>query len=202
MPRNVEIKAKLGTKERFDQVCARAEAISDQPMKVLEQYDTFFHCEDGRLKLRVLMDSGVGHLIYYQRGDQGGPKQSVYNIYVTDDPLRLETVLKNALGATGEVQKTRQLYMVGQTRIHLDTVKGLEGYFMELEVVLTQEQTEEEGQAIATDLMQKLGIRKEDLLEGAYMDLLRTTSSDVPKTEKHVLEQQQDHVSSNKKQRT
>jgi adenylate cyclase class IV len=60
---------------------------------------------------------------------------------------------------------------VGQTRVHLDEVEGL-GEFMELEVVLRQGQTDLEGQAIARDLMSRLGVHEEDLLEGAYMDLL------------------------------
>ena len=34
------------------------------------------------------------------------------------------------------------------------------------------DQSDAEGQAIAEDLMARLGVRKEDLLEGAYMDLL------------------------------
>ncbi len=60
---------------------------------------------------------------------------------------------------------------MGQTRIHLDEVEGL-GEFIELEVVLRPEQTDAQGQAIAVDLMNKLGVREADLLEGAYMDLL------------------------------
>jgi predicted adenylyl cyclase CyaB len=71
----------------------------------------------------------------------------------------------------GVVRKRRYLYLVGQTRVHLDEVEGL-GEFMELEVVLRPEQSDAEGQAIARDLMTRLGIREEDLLEGAYMDLL------------------------------
>jgi predicted adenylyl cyclase CyaB len=83
----------------------------------------------------------------------------------------LKTALRLALGVRGVVRKTRYLYLLGQTRLHLDEVEGL-GEFMELEVVLRPEQSDAEGQAIARDLMVRLGVREEDLLEGAYMDLL------------------------------
>jgi adenylate cyclase class IV len=61
--------------------------------------------------------------------------------------------------------------MIGQTRVHLDDVHGL-GQFMELEVVMRPDQSDAEGQAIAQDLMQKLGVQHGDLLEGAYLDLI------------------------------
>ena len=38
---------------------------------------------------------------------------------------------------------------------------------MELEVVLADGQTDAEGQSVAEGLMKKLGIRPEDLLDGA-----------------------------------
>ena len=60
---------------------------------------------------------------------------------------------------------------MGQTRVHCDQVEGL-GDFMELEVVLDDNQTTDDGQAIAEDLMTKLGIDKSKLISGAYMDLL------------------------------
>lgn len=44
-----------------------------------------------------------------------------------------KNVLGQAIGIRGEVKKTRLLYMVGQTRVHVDSVEGL-GDFMELEV--------------------------------------------------------------------
>jgi adenylate cyclase class IV len=61
--------------------------------------------------------------------------------------------------------------MVGQTRVHCDTVEGL-GDFAELEVVLEDNQSVEDGQLIADDLMEKLGIEKTKLIKCAYMDLL------------------------------
>ena len=79
--------------------------------------------------------------------------------------------MRNALGVLGCVRKTRELFLVGQTRIHLDEVEGL-GVFAELEVVLLDGQDPQDGVLIATDLMCELGIRDDDLIDGAYIDLL------------------------------
>lgn len=167
MPANIEIKARA---RNFTAIRARAEELSDLPVEVIPQVDTFFSTDKGRLKLRELGPSH-GQLIYYERPDQDGPKRSDYHIFETGDPGNLKTTLSLALTARGIVRKIRYLYLVGQTRVHLDDVEGL-GQFMELEVVLNPHQSDADGQAIAEDLMEKLGIEKGDLLEGAYMDLM------------------------------
>lgn len=167
MPSNIEVKARV---RDFAQIRLRAERLSDTPVEVIPQEDTFFVTPRGRLKLRLLTEE-EGQLIYYTRPDQEGPKRSDYQLYGTSDPEGLKRVLELAYKVRGVVRKTRYVYLVGQTRVHLDDVQGL-GHFMELEVVLEDGQSDAEGQRIAEELMASLGVEKSDLLEGAYMDLL------------------------------
>ena len=167
MAANIEVKARV---DDFEALKARAELLSDQPLVVIVQEDTFFNTPKGRLKLRIL-GPDRGELIYYERPDQDGPKRSDYHLAQTYEPENLKTTLSLALGIRGVVKKTRYLYMAGQTRIHLDEVEGL-GYFLELEVVMKQGQSDAEGQAIAEELMRRLEVREAMLLEGAYMDLI------------------------------
>lgn len=167
MAANIEIKARV---RNFTDIKSRAERLSDTPVEVIPQQDIFFHVPQGRLKLRILASDNA-QLIYYTRPDQEGPKRSDYHIAYTTDPDNLKRVLELSYGIRGEVKKTRYLYLVGQTRVHLDDVDGL-GHFMELEVVMRDEQSDAEGQAIAEDLMASLGVERSDLLEGAYMDML------------------------------
>jgi predicted adenylyl cyclase CyaB len=167
MPFNIEIKARV---QNFTDIKVRAEQLSDTPLEIIPQEDIFFNVPQGRLKLRILAPDH-GQLIYYTRPDQGGPKRSDYHIALTSDPENLKRTLELAYGIRGIVKKTRYLYLVGQTRVHLDDVEGL-GQFMELEVVMRDGQGDAEGQAIAENLMSALGVERSDLLEGAYMDLL------------------------------
>jgi len=172
MPSNIEIKAYA---RNFAEIRRRAEELSPKPVEILRQEDTFFNVGMGRLKLRIL-SADKGQLIYYTRPDQEGPKRSDYHISHTSDAENLKRVLELAYGIRGLVRKTRYLYLVGQTRIHLDDVENL-GQFMELEVVLSEGQSDLEGQAIAEGLMTSLGVESIDLLEGAYMDLLEKSSN-------------------------
>lgn len=166
MPSNIEIKARA---RNFEDLKSRAEKLSDTPVLVIPQEDTFFKTPQGRLKLRVLADRA--ELIYYTRPDQDGPKRSDYHITRSNDPENLRRVLELAYGIRGVVKKTRYLYLVGSTRIHVDDVEGL-GQFMELEVVMGDGQSDAEGQKIAEGLMASLGVERGDLIDGAYMDLL------------------------------
>ena len=167
MPANVELKAKIRDWERAHSI---SRELSGADAQILHQEDVFFNVSQGRLKLRIL-GGDRGELIHYDRPDVAGMKTSRYTIARTEDPANLLQILSEALKVTGTVTKVRSLYLVGQTRVHLDEVAGL-GRFIELEVVLRDTQTEAEGQHIAQELSGVLGIEALDLLDMAYVDML------------------------------
>ena len=168
MARNIEIKARVAD---MDALTARTAAIADSGPVEIPQDDTFFRCDSGRLKLRVF-DAGHGELIFYRRADQGGPKESFYVLSPTASPATLREALTLSNGQEGRVVKHRTLFLVGRTRVHLDRVQGL-GDFMELEVVLADGDALEDGVREAHELMARLEIPADCLVEGAYHDLLR-----------------------------
>lgn len=167
MARNIEIKARLSDRAGVE---AKAAAMAQHGPELIAQDDTFFATARGRLKLRTFVD-GHGELIFYQRPDHTGPKTSFYLLSSTPEPDILRESLTLAWGQTGRVQKLRTLYLVGRTRVHLDEVQGL-GDWLELEVVLQENEPEEAGVQEAHALMAKLGLSHEDLVQGAYVDLL------------------------------
>ncbi|MEY2413182.1 MAG: hypothetical protein QOD84_1788 [Acidobacteriaceae bacterium] len=165
MPSNIELKAAL---QDWDKAVAIAEKLSDVPHQVIIQEDVFFSNPGARLKLRILA-SDRGELIRYERPDTPGMRCSRYLIARTPDPQTLLEILSKALGKF--VKKARTLYLVGQTRVHLDRAEGL-GDFLELEVVLRAGQSEAEGKSIAENLLSHFGIARHELIAEAYVDLL------------------------------
>jgi predicted adenylyl cyclase CyaB len=168
MARNVEIKARIAGVAALAPLVAR---LADTGPTFIEQDDTFFSCPNGRLKLRDQFAAGA-ELIFYQRADQSGPKESFYLRLPVPDPTALRELLQLAYGQTGRVRKRRMLFLVGRTRIHLDAVEGL-GEFLELEVVLREEESAAQGIVEAESIMAQLGVLPQQLIQGAYVDLQR-----------------------------
>ncbi|PNF14057.1 hypothetical protein B7P43_G03561 [Cryptotermes secundus] len=129
MLRNVEIKAKV---RNLDDIVSRAKKLSKSEGTWIKQDDVFFRVPQGRLKLRTFEDR-TAELIFYDRPEGDGPKLSEYEKYTFPDGSKITSILTHALGVKGYVKKDRQLFMVGQTRVHIDHVEDL-GNFMELEV--------------------------------------------------------------------
>jgi predicted adenylyl cyclase CyaB len=167
MPSNIEIKAVLKDRAAVEKIAA---GLSDAPPETLHQEDVFFRCDGARLKLRIFA-SGQGELIRYERANVPKARRSRYLIARTPDPQALLEILTQTMGRSGMVRKTRTLYRIGQTRVHLDNVQGL-GDFLELEVVLRPEQSDAAGRRVAADLLSKFGIEQQHLVAEAYVDLL------------------------------
>lgn len=166
MARNIEIKARISNIGMLESKVAKI--AGNGPTEIFQD-DTFFQCDTGRLKLRVLSDKH-GELIFYRRENQAGPKESFYVRSQTDEPETLRETLSLAYGVVGRVRKHRTLYLVGRTRIHLDRVEAL-GHFLELEVVLSDSEPSQVGIEIAHRLLNQLGIEPSQLIEAAYVDM-------------------------------
>ena len=164
---NVEIKARV---HDLSGIRSQLLEMGYNERQLLEQEDIFFHTRHGRLKLRVF-STLHGELIYYERADEFDPVESRYLIVPCSTPCTWRAVLGAALGIRGVVRKRRELYHIGQTRVHLDEVDRL-GSFVEFEVVLNRDQTVKEGQQVAQQLMTTLNIHEGQLIDCAYIDLL------------------------------
>jgi len=167
MARNIEIKARVANPAALRE---RVATLATEGPAEIAQDDTFFNCSTGRLKLRAFSNTH-GELIFYQRSDRHGPKESYYVRTSTAEPETLRQTLALAYGEAGRVRKQRTLFLVGRTRIHLDVVEHL-GSFLELEVVLGEGESAEAGAREAEELMERLGVKASQLVDRAYVDLL------------------------------
>jgi predicted adenylyl cyclase CyaB len=167
MGRNIEIKAHI---ESIQALLPQVVALADKGPIEVAQDDTFFACENGRLKLRAFSKDD-GELIFYRRTNQMGPKESFYLRAPTSSPDALRDLLSQAYRQGKRIQKRRIFFYSGRTRIHLDDVKGL-GHFLELEVVLEESEPAEAGIREANDIMMRLSIEPTQLIDAAYVDLL------------------------------
>jgi predicted adenylyl cyclase CyaB len=166
---NVEIKARLRDLEAARRValglCARFEWED-------RQVDTYFRVPRGRLKLRESSLSGA-EVIIYVRPDAAGPRRSDYAIIPAGDPVRLRWLLEQMLGVEAVVEKTRRLFVLGETRIHLDSVRGL-GDYLELEAV--HDAADPAAEAAARREVERLtaafGFRDDELVAGSYRELI------------------------------
>jgi adenylate cyclase len=181
MAHNVEVKAQLPEREAVEAIAARLE---DGGVEQLDQTDVYFRVPNGRLKLRIFAattaDDQVpeAELIQYQRPDARDPEVSTYQRVPVPDAVALRAALGAALGERVVVHKQRMVYIVGRTRVHIDRVTGL-GDFLELEVVLRENEDPSVGEAEAHSLMQTFGVRSIHLIESGYADLLEAAADDA-----------------------
>jgi predicted adenylyl cyclase CyaB len=169
--RNIELKARLSDLDAARRV---AESVATRRLGGQRQVDIYFHCRDGRLKLREI-DGLSAQLVWYDRPDQQGPKASDYVLVPVANPQTLKAALAAALGIRVVVRKRREIFLVDNVRIHLDEVDGL-GPFLEFESVLSAEIDDARGRDQLDALAATFSIDKADLQSGSYADLIESAS--------------------------
>jgi adenylate cyclase, class 2 len=165
---NVEIKAKCkdASSIRHFLISSNADFIGKD-----EQTDTYFNVLNGRLKLRE--GNIENNLIYYERNNQTGPKDSHFQLSEIINADSLKEMLPKSIGIKIVVSKSREIYFIKNVKFHLDEVEGL-GSFVEIEagnktsLDLSREQLLEQ----CNFYIKEFKINQEDLIDVSYSDLL------------------------------
>jgi adenylate cyclase class 2 len=134
------------------------------------QTDTYFNVPNGRLKLRE--GNIENNLIFYERTNQPGPKNSHFHLVKVEDAAGLKAVLTKSVGIKVIVQKRREIYYIENVKFHLDEIQGL-GSFVEIEAGnvladLTPAQLKDQ----CDFYIREFGIKEKDLIEVSYSDML------------------------------
>jgi adenylate cyclase class IV len=147
-----------------------ARALATDYLGFQTQTDTYFRCQQGRLKLREIAGEPAV-LIAYARPDQPGPKESDYFLIPASHPAELKAGLLAALGVACVVRKRREIFLDANVRIHLDEVEGL-GTFLEFEAVIVDDADAARAPQQIAELRQRFGIADADLFAGSYAEML------------------------------
>ena len=132
------------------------------------QIDTYFKVANGRLKLRE--GNIENYLIFYEREDKAGPKQSNVILHKVEPGSNIKDLLTKSLGVLVVVDKMREIYFIDNVKFHLDNVQGL-GTFVEIEAI------DKDGNIGADKLLEQcnkylelFNISQNNLLTNSYSD--------------------------------
>ncbi len=150
---------------------ARALLSGAEHVGTFRQVDTYFSLGEHRLKLRFVEGRKEGQLVYYERPDQGGVKESLVLLAEVPDAATVLDILRRTFPVKAEVRKTREIYRLQGVQVHLDVVERL-GKFLEFEKVVSGEAEEKAGREQLESLSRYFQVAPEDLMASSYSDLL------------------------------
>jgi predicted adenylyl cyclase CyaB len=165
----VEMKAKVDSLKPFQQ---KLQELSAKHVGAFHQVDTYYDIPQGRLKLRETEGENKAQLVYYERPDVQGPKQTQVFIIELTKPQNMKQFLSKVLRTKTVVDKQRAIYRIKGTQVHLDTVQNL-GTYVEFErPTENTPEAAQKAQEILKKLMQTLGVKPETLIKRSYSDLI------------------------------
>lgn len=126
---NIEFKART---EKLQQLEEKLQSLNPKFIGLDNQCDTYFNVATGRLKLR---EGNIENtLIYYERSNTAGAKQSDILLYHHQPDKMLKEILIKTHGVKVVVDKKRKIYFIENVKFHFDVVEGL-GTFVEVEAI-------------------------------------------------------------------
>ena len=169
MATNIEIKATYEDLEHAKRICG---LLAAKYIGTDLQLDTYFKVHSGKLKLRESTLS-KNQLIFYNREIKYDAKRSDYFLVpIEGEPAPLRCLLSYALGVIAQVQKTRDIFIIACTRIHLDNVESL-GKFIEFEYLINNSNSMENGIKELDQIRERFDIQESNLIDVSYSDLLQ-----------------------------
>ncbi len=164
---NVEMKARVLDQNRIRVLILQKNANFQGTDN---QIDTYFKVNNGRLKLRE--GNIENYLVYYEREDKPGIKESKVVLLPTSPNSTIKQILEKSLGVFVVVDKKREIYWIDNVKFHIDNVSGL-GTFIEIEAIdydgkIGKEKLYEQCKSY----LDLFNIPEEDLISCSYSDLL------------------------------
>jgi adenylate cyclase, class 2 len=162
---NVELKVELR-----DLPLARsiARAIGAAFILDFTQTDTYYRIPSGKLKKRET-EGEPPEFIFYERPAKPTAKLSSFQIYTEEQAL--ERFGREPLPTWLVVKKRRELYMLANVRIHLDTVERL-GTFLEFEAQVSRAHPLDACTRAVADLRETFHPALGELIDCGYAELL------------------------------
>ena len=168
---NVEIKARCNHPEKI-RAYLQSHHASFKGLDI--QTDTYFNVFQGRLKLRE--GNIENNLIYYERSNEAGPKDSHFQLIKIDDAKGIKDVLTKTNGIKTIVNKKREIYYMENVKFHIDEVLNL-GSFVEIEAGnMLADLTRDQLKTQCDYYLSEFEILDTDLIHISYSDMLLNLS--------------------------
>jgi len=171
---NVEYKCEL---RDIDLVRGIIKRIGGRHVFTVKQRDTYYKLFQGRLKKRETeappneppAPTEPPEWIHYHRQDRLSSKLSHFSI-LDEDEAR-QRFGQRDMPVWVVVEKTRELWMCGSVRVHLDDVKGL-GKFLEIEALVTPRRHIGRCHRLVRALLAKFGPTLGEPISVSYSDMV------------------------------
>ncbi|MEO6870043.1 MAG: class IV adenylate cyclase [Ginsengibacter sp.] len=164
---NFEFKARV---EHVDEAEQKLHQLNPTFIGMDLQTDTYFKVNQGRLKLRE--GNIENSLIYYDRQNLAGAKQSDIILYKHQPEKALKAILTKVHGVKVIVKKQRKIYFIENVKFHFDKLAAL-GEFLEVEAIDPDDSIGIDKLKEQCDYYAKFfNIEKEDYLSESYSDMI------------------------------